>query len=87
MNRALAVLGTSLSITILAGSSLMASPTSSHGPACEAEWWVVATGDCPPDVVEWCNDALPDECEAADEGTICNESQGGGHAIYCETTS
>ena len=82
MNRALAVLGTSLSITILAGSSLMASPTSSHGPACEPEWWVVASGTCPLDLVQWCTDKMHGECEYA--SATCGDDPDGGFAVYCE---
>ncbi len=85
MTRALIVtLGASL-VSVAAATTLLAVPASGmRTVTCASQWFVVATGQCPPDKVAYCKSHTSQSCGFDEEYTTCQNNTEG-FALFCQS--
>jgi hypothetical protein len=83
MTRMLFVTTMASVVSIAAATSLLAAPAASRADACESNWIVVASGNCPENVMEYCAQEVKN-CTFNSEYTYCSEGTEDGFTVYCQ---
>jgi hypothetical protein len=83
MTRMLFVTTMASVVSIAAATSLLAAPAASRADACESNWIVVASGNCPASAMDYCKKQVPD-CAFNSEYTYCSEGAEDGFTVYCQ---